>query len=125
MPTHNEPEASELILYIDNTPIPYRHRAACDMNMARKIKRGVCDRALAPKLYRYVADDAARAYRKEYHMTGGFDPATRQVVADRLAARFFASVDAGLWGDLPEDVARLLAPKEAAAMAGWNAGGEG
>jgi len=85
----NEPnaiEATELALYAVNDGDLYRQRATPIMeNLVRKHMRGTYDATLALKAWQYLADDAAKAYRKEFSMVGGFDKPTREAAAKRIA----------------------------------------
>ena len=84
----NEVEADELLLHIDNVERLYRQRLAIEDMLRRKALKGKYDGALAPKAFLYVVDVGARDYRKENRMVGGFNPATRLLVAKDLTRRF-------------------------------------
>ena len=84
----NRDEAYELLLHIYNTEGFYRQMLVIDSAMRRKGMKGKYDGSLAPKAFLYVVDAAARDYRKENSMVGGFNPATRLMVAKQLTQRF-------------------------------------
>lgn len=85
----NSVEACELALYAVNDANLYRQRALPIMeNLVRKHMRGTYDATLALKAWQYLADDAAKAYRKEFAMTGGFDKPTREAAAARIADHY-------------------------------------
>jgi hypothetical protein len=84
----NEAEAYELHLHLDNTERLYRQRLAIEDLLRRKALKGKYDGSLAPKAFMYVVDEGARHYRKENRMVGGFNPATRMLVAKDFTRRF-------------------------------------
>jgi hypothetical protein len=91
--THREPmnevEARELAIYATNDAALYRQMILSVIaNLRRKQKKGVYDATKALKLWGYVADEAARRYRKEFHMVGGFNPATREAAAKEIAEHY-------------------------------------
>lgn len=90
----NQVEATELALYTCNSGDLYNQRAQPILaNLAKKKLKGTYDAALALKLWRYLADDAAKAYRREFNMVGGFDTATRAATAVRLAEYYAEALD--------------------------------
>jgi hypothetical protein len=88
----NEPdhvEASELAIYATNDGQLYRQRAQPIIkNLALKMRRGTYNADLALKLWLYLADDAAKKYRAEFHMIGGFSKATRIAAAQQIQAHY-------------------------------------
>ena len=89
----NDAEAYELRLHVDNTSRFYFQRRAVEDSLLRKVKAGKYNHALAPKAFLYVVDAAARDYRKENRMVGGFNPATRMMVAKDLVDGFEGEFD--------------------------------
>lgn len=84
----NEAEAYELQLHIDNTARLYNFKREIERSLLRKVKSGKYNHALAPKAFLYVVDEGARDYRKENRMVGGFNPATRLMVAKSFVRHF-------------------------------------
>jgi hypothetical protein len=89
----NDAEAYELRLHVDNTSRFYFQRRAVEDSLLRKVKAGKYNHALATKAFLYVVDAAARDYRKENRMVGGFSPATRMMVAKDLVDGFEGEFD--------------------------------
>ena len=89
MKTANDTETRELVLYATNDGDLYRQRVLPIVaNLARKVKKGTFDATLSVKLWRYLADDAAKKYRSDFRMSGGFDPATREAAAREFAEHY-------------------------------------
>jgi len=85
--------ARELSLFAVNTAALYRQRAQPIMTaLARKIAAGEYDADKAPAAWASLADDAARAYTKEFGCVpapfGGFDKATRTAAAAMMADHY-------------------------------------
>jgi hypothetical protein len=85
----NQGEARELSLYAVNDGQLYHQRTQAILaNLRKKIAKGTYDAEKALKLWQYLADDAARKYREEFGMTGGFNKATRTLAAKEIASHY-------------------------------------
>jgi len=60
------PEASELILYVDNEEWLYRRKIAIFHALAKKKERGIYSSLLAPKAFAALLDTAAKQYTREF-----------------------------------------------------------
>lgn len=80
--------ARELALYAVNDGDLYRSRALPIIaNLRRKRAKGTYDAALAVKAWRHLADDAAKAYSREFGPVR-FSPATRDAAAAEIADHY-------------------------------------
>lgn len=96
----DEVAADELLLYLDNEPDIYRQKQEVAENLYRKIKKGTYSHLRAADLWAYVAERAAKKYAKEFgsserDWSSIFVPATRDLVAELLADRWYANAKAG------------------------------
>lgn len=82
--------ARELALYAVNTGELYARRARPIIDcLARKVARGTYDAAKAPIIWRHFADDAARAYSREFGSGERlFSVATRALAATEIADHY-------------------------------------
>lgn len=98
-------EASELLLFIENTSELYNQKLAILENVRRRVRNGTYDHALAPKLWMYWVDAGMRRYEKENLSKGEgprvFPPPVRREVANYLANEEFKSLMGGEYGDPP------------------------
>jgi hypothetical protein len=103
-------EATELVLYIDNTEPFYRRTLACNAALARKVLQRKYDPSRAAAMFRPMADDAAKAYTKEHGAPGDriFSVACREEVANDYARAFDARIADGCLDDLGDDAAAIL-----------------
>lgn len=84
----NATDARELALYAVNDGGLYeRHALPIIANLARKMAAGTYDAALALKAWQYLADDAAKAYSKDFGPCS-FDKATRELAAREIADHY-------------------------------------
>lgn len=60
------PEATELVLFIDNEPLLYRQKEYIFRALAKKRDRGVYSAALAPKAFAALTNVAAKRYVKDH-----------------------------------------------------------
>lgn len=86
-------EARELFFFAVSDGDLYRQRITPIIdNLKKKIKKGTYDKVLAVKLWRYAADDAAKAYLKEFMGTragfGIFTVPIRNEVATLLQEQY-------------------------------------
>lgn len=101
----DEQAVRELELYIDNDFRIYTRKLEFEKSAARKICSGKYDKAKAPKLFRYLADEAAKAYSREFGDGGTiFSTADRDAVARQLATDFDSRVSGWRSGRFPDDV---------------------
>jgi hypothetical protein len=107
------PEATELLLYIENEPGYYRSVLWANGTLAGHWARGTFTAERAPKVFARLVADAARNYNTEHGAYAGppvFSKADRDQVADYLAAVFATTARTpDVWADLGDRAARILA----------------
>jgi len=87
------PEASELLLYLDNEEALYLQKMAIFRALARKKDRGVYNHKLAPKAFATLLTTAAKRYLREFGSPDDrwnviFPTAARHHAAEACAAEF-------------------------------------
>jgi len=87
------PEASELVLYTDNSEPLYRQKMLIFRALAKKKDRGVYDAKLAPKAFAALLSASAKRYVREFGAPGDrwnaiFSPIHRRHAAVHFAAEF-------------------------------------
>lgn len=83
-------DATELVLFAENTEPLYAQFQSIIDNLTRKIDKGTYRPELAPKLWRYWTDAAAKAYKREHGYQ--FPPAIRQEAAEYFAATEYVAI---------------------------------
>ena len=87
------PEASELLLFLNNDEPLYRQRMLVFRALARKMERGVYNPKLAPKAFAALLTLAAKKYLREFGSPGDrwnviFPTAARAEAAAACATEF-------------------------------------
>jgi hypothetical protein len=97
-------KVDELILYADNESDLYRHKEQIQEMLLKRVKNGSYDHRMAPTAWQHFANNAAKAYAKEFGRNERlaikfFPTRVRQIAAKEWADRFRSEVKDGEWGD--------------------------